>query len=252
MCPHRCSLTAIVPSCRPRPRPYDTPMRAVVLDARGEPALADVAEPAGDGPRSGRSRLRAVRLGRWRRSAAPPRARCSGTRSSPRPPTAVAWPSIHHAGCGDCNRCLAGHESTCERVRRADDRPRRLRRAGARGRLGRASRRGRRRPRNVRRAARLRAPRSRAGSSGPRARRRQRLHRAAVRGGARAPRRHRVRGRPAPAPGRRRPRRTGRCGRPLRPGRRRARRSPRSSPAARCCCSRTQARCPPRMSTGAS
>ena len=38
---------------------------------------------------------------------------------------------VHHRPCGACDRCLAGHESTCERVRRADDRARRLRRACA-------------------------------------------------------------------------------------------------------------------------
>ena len=38
---------------------------------------------------------------------------------------------VHHLRCGECARCLAGHESTCEAFRGATIRARRVRRAGA-------------------------------------------------------------------------------------------------------------------------
>ena len=55
----------------------------------------------------------------WRRSASRRPARCSGTRSWRGARTARAIALIHHLPCGECDRCLAGHESTCERFAEA-------------------------------------------------------------------------------------------------------------------------------------
>jgi L-iditol 2-dehydrogenase len=87
-------------------------VRAVVLDEQGQPALADVAEPDGDGElvhviACGLCGSDVEKIG-----AAPPGtvlghevvAEAAGRR--------VAL--VHHLPCGDCERCLAGHESTCE------------------------------------------------------------------------------------------------------------------------------------------
>ena len=94
--------------------PYDTPVRAVVVGPDGQPLLSDV--PEADEPGeiaqvvacglcgSDVEKLDAAHegavlghevvaeLGDGRRVAL-----------------------IHHASCGECERCLAGHESTCER-----------------------------------------------------------------------------------------------------------------------------------------
>jgi len=93
-------------------------VRAVVLDERGQPRLADVADPAGEGTLV---RVRACglcgsdveKIGR-----APPgtvlghevTAETAGGRR-------VAL--IHHLPCGECARCHRGYESTCEEFRRA-------------------------------------------------------------------------------------------------------------------------------------
>jgi L-iditol 2-dehydrogenase len=89
-------------------------MRAVVLDAAGQPALADVPEPEGDGELV---RVRACglcgsdveKLGRspagWVLGHEVVGELADGRR--------VAL--VHRAGCGSCERCRAGHESTCER-----------------------------------------------------------------------------------------------------------------------------------------
>ena len=100
---------------------------------------------------------------------------------------------VHHLPCGECERCRAGHESTCERVRGGDDRPRRLRRRGG-GDGGRsASECDRRRDGHVRRAARVRAARRRARAARACAHRRPRLRRPPLRRGAPPPRRRRLR-----------------------------------------------------------
>jgi L-iditol 2-dehydrogenase len=85
-------------------------MRAVVLDADGEPALADVPapEPAAQVLACGLCGSDVEKLG-----AAPPGtvlghevvARVDGRRLA----------LVHHTSCGACVRCRAGHESTCER-----------------------------------------------------------------------------------------------------------------------------------------
>ena len=169
-----------------------------------------------------RARLRAVRVGRGEDRARARRGPCSGTRSS---------------------------RATADGRRVALDPPRGLRRVRALPERARVDLRGsfreptivpggfaervratgwvelpdvgRRCARDVRRAARLRAARGGARAPGARARRRERVHRAAVRGGAGAARRHGVRRRPAAAAGRARAGRAGRCGRAVRSRRRR-------------------------------
>jgi L-iditol 2-dehydrogenase len=97
-------------------------VRAVVLDASGRPAQADVPEPEGGGVDV---EIRACGL-------------CGSDVEKLRPELAGAvlghevvalTPEgrrvalVHHAGCGECERCRAGHESTCESFRAATIRP---------------------------------------------------------------------------------------------------------------------------------
>ena len=103
-------------------RPYDTPVRAVVVGPEGDAALADVAEPEGPG-----ELVRVVACGL-----------CGSDVEKLDPAHAgvilghevvaelddgrrVAL--VHHASCGECERCLAGHESTCERFAAPTIRP---------------------------------------------------------------------------------------------------------------------------------
>lgn len=88
-------------------------MRAVVLDAAGQPALAEVPEPEGPGELV---RVRAVglcgsdveKLGH----AAPGTVLGHEVVAETANGRRVAL--VHHSACGECARCLAGHESTCE------------------------------------------------------------------------------------------------------------------------------------------
>jgi L-iditol 2-dehydrogenase len=88
-------------------------MRAVAIDEAGRPTLADVPEPDGPGEVV---RVRACGL-------------CGSDVEKLRPELAGIVPGhevvaatvggervalVHHRGCGDCARCRAGHESTCE------------------------------------------------------------------------------------------------------------------------------------------
>src|SRR5436305_4634177 len=83
-------------------------MRAVVLDPSGRPALADLPAPAPFARvlACGLCGSDVEKLG-----SAPPGtvlghevvARVDGRRLA----------LVHHAACGDCERCRAGHESTC-------------------------------------------------------------------------------------------------------------------------------------------
>jgi L-iditol 2-dehydrogenase len=95
-------------------RPYDTPVRAVVVGPEGEPGLADVPEPGGPG-----EIVRVVACGLCGSDVEKLDAAHAGMvlghevvaeREDGR---RVAL--VHHASCGECERCLAGHESTCER-----------------------------------------------------------------------------------------------------------------------------------------
>jgi L-iditol 2-dehydrogenase len=92
-------------------------VRAVVLDEQGQPALADVAEPDGDG-----ELVRVLACGLCgsdleKIGAAPAGtvlghevvAEANGRRLA----------LVHHLPCGTCERCRSGHESTCEAFRAA-------------------------------------------------------------------------------------------------------------------------------------
>jgi L-iditol 2-dehydrogenase len=93
---------------------YDTPVRAVVLDADGRPRLADVPEPeasfevlacglcGSDVEKLDRAHAGTV-LGHE------VVARAGGRRIA----------LVHHRPCGECSRCLAGHESTCDQFAEA-------------------------------------------------------------------------------------------------------------------------------------
>ena len=89
-------------------------MKAVVLDGAGLPALADVPEPQGDGELL---RVRACglcgtdvqKLGR----ASPGTVLGHEVVAEDGEGRRVAL--VHHLPCGECARCLAGHETTCER-----------------------------------------------------------------------------------------------------------------------------------------
>jgi L-iditol 2-dehydrogenase len=89
-------------------------VRAVVLDGAGQPALADLPEPEGDGELV---RVRACglcgtdvqKLGR----AAPGTVLGHEVVAEDAKGRRVAL--VHHLPCGECERCRAGHETTCER-----------------------------------------------------------------------------------------------------------------------------------------
>jgi L-iditol 2-dehydrogenase len=97
-------------------------VRAVVLGSDGAPALGDVPEPEGDGAVA---RVLACGL-------------CGSDVEKLDPSNAGAVLGhevvaeladgrrvalVHHASCGECERCVAGHESTCDRFSAATIRP---------------------------------------------------------------------------------------------------------------------------------
>lgn len=89
-------------------------MRAVVLGPAGEPALADVGEPAGAG-----EPLRVLACGlcgsdveKIGRAAA---GTVLGHEVVAETPAGERVALVHHLPCGSCDRCLTGHESTCAR-----------------------------------------------------------------------------------------------------------------------------------------
>jgi L-iditol 2-dehydrogenase len=92
-------------------------VRAVVLDGQGEPALADVAEPEGEG-----ELVRVLACGLCGSDVEKIGHAPSGTVLGHE---VVAEADgrrvalVHHLPCGECERCLAGHESTCEAFRAA-------------------------------------------------------------------------------------------------------------------------------------
>ena len=89
-------------------------MRAVVLGPDGEPALADVPEP--EGPASSSACSPAGSAARMSRSSAT--RPCSGAVLGHEVVAETAEGRrvalVHHSSCGECDRCRAGHESTCE------------------------------------------------------------------------------------------------------------------------------------------
>ena len=89
-------------------------MLAVVLGSDGEPGLADIAEPPPPGDlvdvlACGLCGSDVEKIG----VAAP--GTVLGHEVVGRAADGRRVALIHHAGCGTCRRCLAGHESTCER-----------------------------------------------------------------------------------------------------------------------------------------
>jgi L-iditol 2-dehydrogenase len=97
-------------------------MRAVVLDEAGQPGLVDVPEPKGKG-----KLLRVLACGLCGSdvekigSAAP--GTVLGHEVAAELPDGRRVALVHHLPCGKCERCLAGHESTCEEFRAATIEP---------------------------------------------------------------------------------------------------------------------------------
>jgi L-iditol 2-dehydrogenase len=98
------------------------PVRAVVLDASGRPAQADVPEPEGPGVEV---EIRACGLcGSDVEKLSPAFAgSVLGHEAVATAPGGARVALVHHAGCGECERCRAGHESTCEAFREPTIRP---------------------------------------------------------------------------------------------------------------------------------
>jgi L-iditol 2-dehydrogenase len=91
-------------------------VRAVVLDAAGRPALAELPEPHGDGElvrvlACGLCGSDVEKLGRA------PAGTVLGHEVVGELDGGRRVALLNHAGCGHCERCRAGHESTCERFR---------------------------------------------------------------------------------------------------------------------------------------
>ena len=89
-------------------------MRAVVLGSDGEPALADLPEPEGPG-----ELVRVLACGLCgsdvEKLGNPAFARAVlGHEVVAETADGRRVALVHHASCGDCEQCRAGHESTCE------------------------------------------------------------------------------------------------------------------------------------------
>lgn len=97
-------------------------MRAVVLDADGQPALGELPEPRGPGELV---RVRACglcgtdvqKIGRQ------PAGTVLGHEVVGELADGRRVALVHHLPCGECDRCRAGHESTCGQFRRATIEP---------------------------------------------------------------------------------------------------------------------------------
>jgi L-iditol 2-dehydrogenase len=92
-------------------------VRAVVLDELRQPALAEVPEPEGEG-----ELVRVLACGLCgsdveKIGVAPPGTVLGHEVAAERDGRRVAL--VHHLPCGECERCLAGHESTCGAFRDA-------------------------------------------------------------------------------------------------------------------------------------
>jgi threonine dehydrogenase-like Zn-dependent dehydrogenase len=91
-------------------------MRAVVLGADGQPELAEIPDPSGPG-----LPVRILACGLCgsdveKIGAAPP-GTVLGHEVVAEDDDGRRLALVHHAGCGQCARCRAGHESTCESFR---------------------------------------------------------------------------------------------------------------------------------------
>ena len=97
-------------------------MRAVVLDDAGRPALVDLPEPNGAG-----DLVRVLACGLCgsdveKLGSAPP-GTVLGHEVVGQLEDGRRVALVHHLPCGDCERCIAGHESTCEQFRAATIEP---------------------------------------------------------------------------------------------------------------------------------
>jgi L-iditol 2-dehydrogenase len=89
-------------------------MRAVVLDGAGQPALADAPEPDGAGElvsvrACGLCGTDVQKLGRAAAGTV------LGHEVVAEDSAGRRGALVHHLPCGECARCLSGHETTCER-----------------------------------------------------------------------------------------------------------------------------------------
>ena len=92
--------------------PYDADVRAVVLDDDGQPRLGDAPAPSGESMRvlaCGLCGSDVEKLGRA------PAGTVLGHEVVARRADGARVALVHHLPCGECERCRAGHESTCER-----------------------------------------------------------------------------------------------------------------------------------------
>jgi L-iditol 2-dehydrogenase len=92
-------------------------VRAVVLDEQGQPALSDIAEPDGDG-----ELVRVLACGLCGSDVEKIGAASAGTVLGHEVVGETGGRRValvHHLPCGECDRCLAGHESTCDDFRAA-------------------------------------------------------------------------------------------------------------------------------------
>jgi len=90
-------------------------VRAVVLDAAGEPALADLPEPEGPGELA-----EVLACGLCGSDVEKLDAENAGAVLGHEVVALVGGERValvHHRSCGECERCRAGHESTCEAFR---------------------------------------------------------------------------------------------------------------------------------------
>jgi L-iditol 2-dehydrogenase len=88
-------------------------VRAVVLDETGQPALADVPEPEGPG-----ALVRVLACGLCgsdvEKLGSAPAGTVLGHEAVAEDENGTRVALVHHLPCGGCERCRAGHESTCE------------------------------------------------------------------------------------------------------------------------------------------
>jgi L-iditol 2-dehydrogenase len=97
-------------------------MRAVSLDAAGQPVVGEVDEPGGDG-----ELVRVLACGLCGSDIEKLRPEFAGVVLGHEVVAETAdgrrVALVHHRGCGECERCRGGHESTCTEFARATIRP---------------------------------------------------------------------------------------------------------------------------------
>jgi L-iditol 2-dehydrogenase len=93
-------------------------VRAVVLDQAGNPQLAEIPEPKGKG-----KLVRVLACGLCgsdvEKIGSAPKGTVLGHEVAGELPDGRRVALVHHLPCGKCERCRAGHESTCEEFRPA-------------------------------------------------------------------------------------------------------------------------------------